>query len=119
MFDGADTVVLYEELAFQDVLPVLWRPMVSPVDRSSWAASMSATCACCRPGAIEEHGPIENRTRGRPLCCRIMRLDFKINLLLDLVGQLLVANRPAPRVRAVRFNAQGAVWRSRPAAAGR
>ena len=25
MFDGADTVVLYDELAFQDVLPLLWR----------------------------------------------------------------------------------------------
>ncbi len=32
MFDGADTVVLYEELAFQDVLPVLWRPSPGPLD---------------------------------------------------------------------------------------
>src|SRR5487761_1829194 len=32
MFDGADTVVLYEELAFQDVLPVLWRAAPGPLD---------------------------------------------------------------------------------------
>ena len=39
MFDGADTVVLYEELAFQDVLPVLWRPMPSSADRDMAAIS--------------------------------------------------------------------------------
>src|SRR5947209_2220222 len=33
MFDGADTVVLYEELAFQDVLPVVWRQMPTSADR--------------------------------------------------------------------------------------
>src|ERR1700729_2196386 len=33
MFDGADTVVLYEELAFQDVLPVVWRQMPNSADR--------------------------------------------------------------------------------------
>ncbi len=33
MYDGADTVVLYEELAFQDVLPVQWRPLAPAADR--------------------------------------------------------------------------------------
>jgi hypothetical protein len=39
-----------------------------------------------------------------------MRLDMKMNLLLDMMGQLLLASRPRPRPAAVRFNALGAVW---------
>jgi hypothetical protein len=38
-------------------------------------------------------------------------LDFKINLLLDLVGQILVSNRPRPTAVPIRFNALGAQWR--------
>ena len=49
MFDGANTVVLYEELALQDVLPVSWRTLA----RGSWTPrpprpTASATCGCCR-----------------------------------------------------------------------
>ena len=38
MYDGADTVVLYEELAFQDVLPLIWRPMTTAIDRELTAS---------------------------------------------------------------------------------
>jgi hypothetical protein len=37
MFDGADTVVLYDELAFQDVLPLLWRTQAHATDRDTAA----------------------------------------------------------------------------------
>jgi Atypical PilZ domain, cyclic di-GMP receptor len=35
---------------------------------------------------------------------------MKLNLLLDLVGQLFIANQPRPAAMPVRFNALGAVW---------
>ena len=41
-----------------------------------------------------------------------MRLDMKVNLLLDMVGALLVASRPRPRAAAIRFNALGGVWQA-------
>src|SRR5690349_17669347 len=32
MYEGVDTVVLHNELAYEDVLPVGWRPLVKPLD---------------------------------------------------------------------------------------
>lgn len=112
MFDGADTVILYEELAYQDVLPVLWRALPGTVDQAV-AASFSdrnvrLLQACA---ALEEHPGSEKPDEDSP---ELQRLDFKINLLLDLVGQLLVANRPRPAAVPIRFNALGAVWRGAP-----
>ena len=40
MYEGLDTVVLYEELAYEDVLPVSWRRMPGSNDEISW---------CCPP----------------------------------------------------------------------
>src|SRR5690606_19217042 len=42
----------------------------------------------------------------------ILRLDLKMNLLLDMVGALLVTSRPRPPSTPVRVNALGAVWQA-------
>jgi len=112
MFDGADTVVLYEELAFQDVLPVVWKTMSSSLDRDVAASFSERNIRLLQAwDAMEEHGPVE-KPDDSPYALELVRLDLKINLLLDLVGQLLVANRPRPAPSPVRFNALGAVWKS-------
>ena len=46
--------------------------------------------------AMDEHGPVEKPDENAPYAADIMRLELKINLLLDLVGQILAANRPRP-----------------------
>lgn len=114
MYDGADTVVLYEELAFQDVLPILWRPMTSPVDRELMGSFDERNLRLLQAwDAMEEHVPVEKqKSEDAPYAAEITRLDLKINLLLDLVGQLLASNRPRPPASPVRFNALGAMWRS-------
>jgi len=112
MFDGSDTVILYEELAYQDVLPVLWRNVPVPVDNAlvtSYAERNLRLLQAC--AAIEEHAGTEKPDENSPHSADILRLDLKINLLLDLVGQILVANRPRPTQVSIRFNALGAVWR--------
>jgi Atypical PilZ domain, cyclic di-GMP receptor len=112
MQDAADTVVLYEELAFQDVLPVLWRPLTSMADRDAASGYDERNIRLLQAwDAMEEHGPIE-KAEDSPYSAEILRLDMKVNLLLDLVGQLLLANRPRPAPAPVRFNALGAVWRA-------
>jgi hypothetical protein len=102
-------VVLFEELAYQDVLPVSWRALAGTIDPAVAASfterNVRVLQACA---AIEEHASSEKPDEASP---DLLRLDFKVNLLLDLVGQLLVANRPRPAAVAVRFNALGAVWR--------
>ncbi|HJS89345.1 MAG TPA: PilZ domain-containing protein [Steroidobacteraceae bacterium] len=112
MFDGADTVVLYEELAFQDVLPVLWRTSAAAPDADTAAGLAERNLQVLQAwDAMDEHGPMEKSDENSPYAADLMRLERKMNLLLDLVGQILAANRPRPAPTSVRFNALGAVWR--------
>ncbi|MGH8227405.1 MAG: PilZ domain-containing protein [Steroidobacteraceae bacterium] len=110
MFDGADTVVLYEELAYQDVLPLNWRSLPGSVDQAVAASftdrNVRLLQACA---AVEDHGGADKQDEDSP---ELQRLEFKVNLLLDLVGQILVANRPRPAAVPVRFNALGVIWRA-------
>ena len=115
MFDGADTVVLYEELAFQDVLPVLWRASPGPLDAETAAGLAERNLQVLQAwDAMEEYGPVEKPDENSPYAADLMRLERKMNLLLDLVGQILATNRPRPAPASVRFNALGAVWRGTP-----
>jgi hypothetical protein len=113
MYDGADTVVLYEELAFQDVLPVSWKPMATAVDRELTSSFDERNLRLLQAWeAMDEHVLIDKqKVEDAPYAAEIIRLDLKLNLLLDLVGQLLVANHPRPHPVPVRFNALGAMWR--------
>ena len=110
MFDGSDTVVLHNELAYEEVLPVNWAPLAATLDAAVAASFTERNVRLLQAlAAIEDHGVSDKPDDSGP---DLTRLDFKINLLLDLVGQLLVANRPRPPAVAIRFNAQGAVWRA-------
>jgi hypothetical protein len=66
MYEGLDTVILYEELAYEDVLPVSWRPVPDPVDPTligSWSDRNFRVLQAL--SALEEHGPSKSRTRPR------------------------------------------------------
>jgi hypothetical protein len=108
MFDGSDTVVLYDELAYEEVLPVAWSPLAGSMDARVAASFSERNVRLLQAlAAIEDHGVSDKPDESAP---DLTRLDFKINLLLDLVGQLVVANRPRPAPTPIRFNAQGAIW---------
>jgi hypothetical protein len=112
MYDGSDTIILFEELAYQDVLPVAWRQLPDELDAdlvSSYAASNFRVLQAC--AALEEHSKGEKPEENSPHSADLMRIDFKINLLLDLVGKILTANNPRPAPLPIRFNAVGATWR--------
>jgi hypothetical protein len=113
MFDGRDTIVMFDKLAYEDLLPVLWRPLSEPVGEMTAQrlaeGNLRVLQAC---DALEEHGKTEKPDDESPHSVDIMRLDFKLNLLLDLVGQLLAASQPHARPVPIRFNAMGASWQS-------
>jgi atypical PilZ domain-containing cyclic di-GMP receptor len=113
MFDGRDTIVIFDKLAYEDLLPVRWRPEVaapSEVQASSLAERNVRVLQAC--DALEEKGGVEKSDDESPHSADIMRLDFKLNLLLELVGQLLAHSQPRSEPRQIRFNAMGATWKT-------
>jgi len=114
MFDGRDTIVMFDKLAYEDWLPVRWLPQAETVSDVAAAQhlverNMRVLHAC---DALEEHGQIEKSEDESPHSADLMRLDFKLNLLLDLAGQLLAQSQPRVRPLKIRFNAMGATWQT-------
>ena len=111
MYEGIDTVVLYEELAYEDVLPVAWKRIDEPFDASLLGSYQDRNLRVLHAiAALEDNGLVEKPDESSPHHADLTRLDLKLNLVLDMVGQLLVASHPRPRSAAIRFNALGAVW---------
>lgn len=116
MPDNADTVVLFEELAVQDALPVLWRATAAPPDPQTLAGLCERNFQVLQAlDALEDHALIDLADESSPLAAEFQRLDRKLTLLLELVAQLLTVNRPRPAPVPIRFNALGAEWRAGPA----
>jgi len=114
MFDGRDTIVMFDKLAYEDWLPVRWSPQADTVSEVSAAQhlverNLRVLQAC---DALEEHGQTEKSDDESPHSADIMRLDFKLNLLLDLAAQLLAQSQPRVRPTKVRFNAMGATFQT-------
>lgn len=109
MFDGRDTIVMFDKLAYEDLLPVLWRPMpeaVSDLQAQQFAERNLRVLQAC--DALEEQGRLEKPDDNSPHSADILRLDLKLNLLLDVLGQLLAASQQRPQSTQIRFNAMGA-----------
>lgn len=105
-----DTVVLYNELAYHDVLPVQWLPRERSFNRFEAASLDEANTlllqACV---AMEEHPLHDSPEEAGPLAGELARLDFKLNLVLQLLGRLVLKDR-LPPTTTVQFNAHGASW---------
>lgn len=113
MYEGVDTVILNNELAYEDLLPVAFKPLAKPLDLATVTALTDRNLRMLQVCAIlEEHGAVEKKDESSPHAADILRLEVKVNLLLDLVGQLMAAQLPRPAPTVVRFNAQGALWKA-------
>lgn len=113
MYEGVDTVVLHNELAYEDVLPVGWRSLAKPLDLGAVAVLTERNVRTLQVCAtIEEQGPVEKAEDKSMHSNDLLRLEVKMNLLLELMGQILAAQQPRPAPTALRFNALGAVWQT-------
>ncbi len=110
MFEGADTVVLYDELACQDLLPVQWKSLPQPLDRFALIGLDESNAlllqACV---AVEEHPVREKNEDLEPLAAELARMDFKINLVLQLLSKL-APQEPMSTPTEIQFNSLGASW---------
>ncbi|MBK6599801.1 MAG: PilZ domain-containing protein [Proteobacteria bacterium] len=110
-FDGRDTIVLFDELAYEDVLALAWHPRSKDFDERAAAHLAEQNLRLLQAfDALEEHSTVDKPDDASPYAQDLARMDFKINLLLDLVGELLAASHTRPRAQSVRFNALGASW---------
>jgi hypothetical protein len=113
MYEGVDTVILNNELAYQDLLPVAFRPLARPLELPAITALTDRNVRMLQVCAVlEEQGAVEKKDDSSPHAADLSRLEVKVNLLLDLVGQLLATQLPRPAPTQVRFNAVGALWKS-------
>src|ERR1700742_4715472 len=82
MYDGSDTVILFEELAYQDVLPVAWRPLPDQIDpdlAASYTASNVRVLQACT--ALQEQGQVEKVDENSPHAQDFLRIELKNNRL--------------------------------------
>jgi hypothetical protein len=113
MYEGVDTIVLHNELAYEDVLPVGWRTLPKPLDLIAVSALTERnvrTLLVC--ATIEEQGPVEKAEDKTLHSADLLRLEVKMNLVLEVLGQLLAAQQSRPQSVSLRFNALGATWKS-------
>jgi hypothetical protein len=110
MYEGIDTVVLYDELAYHDVLPVQWKTLSRPLDRFELIgldeSNLLLLQACV---AVEEHPARDMSEDLEPLAGELARLDFKLNLVLQLLSKLVSQDRISTPTT-IQFNAVGASW---------
>lgn len=113
MFDGNDTIVMFEKLAYDDLLPVRWVPHPGPIDDATAQhladRNLRVLQAC---DALEEYGQHEKADDDSPHSADLMRLDFKLNLLLELAGQLLAQSHSRVKPVPIRLNSLGASWKT-------
>jgi hypothetical protein len=110
MVEGDDTVVLDNELAYQDVLPVQWVALWEPPDRFDLLGLEEANLLLLQTClAVEEHPVRDPNEDLGPLAGEIARLDFKLNLVMQLLAKLTSKDRIPPATPIV-FNGLGASW---------
>jgi hypothetical protein len=112
MIDPGDTIVMFDKLAYEDLLPVRWVAHTKPVDditaQHLAERNVRVLQAC---DALEDYGQHEKSDDESPHSADLMRLDFKLNLLLELAGQLLANSQERVQPVAIRLNALGASWK--------
>lgn len=113
MYEGVDTVVLQNELAYEDLLPVGWIRLAKPLELAEVHSLTERNIRVLQVCAtIEEQGPVEKGDEKALHAADLLRLEVKMNLLLELMGQILAAQQPRPAPTTIRFNALGAQWRA-------
>jgi hypothetical protein len=115
VYDGSDTIVLFEKLAYEDLLPLRWVPQTGPIDDVTAQHLAERNLRVLQAtDALEEYGQLDKSKADddSPHSADIMRLDFKMNLLLDLASQLLAQSQSRVAPAAIRFNGLGASWKT-------
>jgi hypothetical protein len=111
MTEGIDTVVLHNELAFHGEYQLEWVPLPAPPDAHTLESLDAANTALLQACIASEEQPVRDKNdEFTPLANELARLDYKINLALQMLATLSARHAPPMQSRPVRFNAVGATW---------
>ncbi len=111
MGEHGDTVILRNELAYIDCLPVKFVVSTVPPDTALRANMAEHNMRLLLAStALEEHGQIDKSDESSTHSADLMRMEQKVNLLLDVMGYLLAASQSRPEPSPIRLNALCAVW---------
>ncbi len=100
---------LAEGVCYEEGLPLTWRRLEAPVDSARWHELNARNEAALRLLCIRMEGPRES-TDEQASSHELAQIDFKLSLLMDLVGELLVRQLEMPVTRRVRLGSQGLLW---------
>jgi Atypical PilZ domain, cyclic di-GMP receptor len=115
--DTPDPTAAFDGLHHPDTLPFEFRPL----DRSPEPAQLArlaseATQVLIAEGSLDDQrAPVESKPDDdQPLFHEIQRIEFKLNVLIELVGRLVADTNALPPARAYRLYATGMEWLGSP-----
>ena len=97
-------------LVYEDQLPLHWQAVAAPLDAAHWAPLHEANEDVLRSLSMLEEHPQEIVEELPAVAHEFRRLDFKLNLLLDMVGLLVARDLALPARVPLRLTAQGLEW---------
>lgn len=99
-------------LILEACLPLDWQPLAEPLARPEAASLARDNLDMLRiVSALEATAADAGEEGGEGNAAELARLDFKLNLLLDMVGQLLARDLTLPASRSLTLTPFGLHWR--------
>lgn len=97
-------------LIYEDVIPLRWSVVTAALTEAQQARLQETNEEALRIiAALDEH-PAESSNEHDAVAQELQRLDFKLNMVLDLVGQLLSQHLVLPAPAPVRLGPNSIEW---------
>ncbi len=98
-------------LAYEDTVPLGFRPLPAMPDGPDLQRLNAENAQVLQAdSSLEEYRRVEPREDGEPLFQEIQRLEFKLDVVLRVIGSLLEHQKAVPARRKFRIYAQGLEW---------
>jgi hypothetical protein len=112
-YEGIDTIVLYDQMAYEDYMPLSWQALAVEPGLATLATLTDRNLKALQVCAVTEpHSAADAVDEKLPFAAELHRLDSKLNLVMDVLGQLMAASVAMPPSTVTRFNALGARWQA-------
>ncbi|HEU4530572.1 MAG TPA: PilZ domain-containing protein [Steroidobacteraceae bacterium] len=98
-------------LAYEDFAPLGWRALSALPDKEELLRLNAENAQVLQAdSSLEEHRRVEPRDESEPLFQELQRLEFKLDVVLRVMSNLLERQDAMPERRKFRIYAQGLEW---------